>query len=87
MANMNKDRIQFEIPEEMKRRLSNKLKWGQIKLVYVEMTLDLIKLLEKHDPNMVVAAILSKEMTLKDYVGKKEEEEKDGHKRPETKHK
>lgn len=88
MRSEEKPRIQFQVEPEMKKALERKLRWGQIRMVYLQMTEDLIELLEKHDPQMVVAAILSKEVTLADYIAKNKKEKEDGgHPRSETEHK
>lgn len=64
-------RIQFEVQKEVKERLVKKLRWGQLTMVYEALTLDLLDLVENHDPYMVVAAIVSKELTLHDIIKKR----------------
>lgn len=80
-------RIQFQVEPDIKRALERKLRWGQLRMVYLQITEDLVELLEKHDPQMVVAAILSKEVSLADYIGKNKGGDDGKYQRSETEHK
>lgn len=66
-------RIQFDVDEEIKHRLDKQLSWGDLKAVYNAITLDLVNLLEHNDTRMVVGAIVSNEVSLKDYIKSRED--------------
>lgn len=61
-------RICFGVDPVLKDRLRDKVDWGQIKPVYNAITEQLVDLLEEHDPNLVIAGIVSKEVKLSDLV-------------------
>lgn len=61
-------RICFAVDPELKNRLRDKVAWGDIKPLYTAITEQLVELLENHDPNVVVAGIVSKEARLSSLV-------------------
>lgn len=63
-------RIQFDVPHELRDRLAKQVNWGEMRLIYETITKDLVHLLETNDPRMVIAAIVSNEINLRDYIRK-----------------
>ena len=66
----NLARIQFDVEKDLRDRLARKVNWGELRIIYETITKDLVHLLETNDPRMVIAAIVSDEINLKDYIRK-----------------
>lgn len=84
MTKQELPRIQFEVDPDIKRRIEKRLKWGQMRMLYGQITLDLLEILENNDPQMIVAAILSEEVSLADYIGRKKKGKDGRHTGPKT---
>lgn len=68
-------RICFQVEPQLKDRLNNKVAWGDVTPIYKALTEQLVDLLEKHDPAIIQAGIMSKKITLAKLVdfGKEEQ--------------
>lgn len=75
-------RTTFEIDSEVHRKLQEYVPWGTMTSLINIMLKDFVQLCERYDPNLILGAILSEEITLKEYLNKyetlKDEEEDDG---------
>lgn len=71
MSNKPQDyrpRIVFDVDSELRDRLQAKLAWGDVKQVYTVFTEQLVELLENHDPQIVKAGIISRNIKLKEII-------------------
>lgn len=70
MSNNNdrRARIVFDVDPELQDRIRAKLSWGDTKKVYTVLTIQLVELLEKYDPELVKAGILSEEVRLSQLI-------------------
>ena len=66
---MEKAKIGFEIEVELRDRLNNVVPWGMTTKLFNGLTEQVVEILERsEDPNIVVAAIISKRITLEEIL-------------------
>jgi hypothetical protein len=71
-------RLSIDIDREMHEKLQQHVPWGVMKHLINAMLKDFLHLCEKHDPNIIIGAILSDSITLRDFLNKYAGEEEDG---------
>jgi len=77
-------KIAVSVDKELYDKVQEHIPWGSLKHVVIAMLEDLIHLCEKHDSRLIVGAVLSKDITLKDFLNKFDPDGDD--KRPKDKH-
>lgn len=60
----HRTRVVFDVTPDVRQRLSNKLTWGETREIYTVFTEQLLELLESHDPELIKAGIISKQVKL-----------------------
>lgn len=78
--NKEQPRLTVEIDPELHNKIKQQIPWGYLKPIINTVMRDVIRLTEEHDTRLVLGAILSEDITLKDYLKKYSS---DGHKQPE----
>jgi len=63
-------RLAVDIDEELYHKLQKHVPWGTMRHVVIAMLTDFVHLCEKHDSRLIIGAILSEEITLKDFLNK-----------------
>lgn len=66
-------RLSVEIERELYEKLKKNIPWGSMKHLITAILKDLIKMLEDHDSRLVIAAILSEDLKLRDILDKYEQ--------------
>lgn len=66
--NKGKRRITFQVDVEIRDELDKYIPWGQQRMIFEAITRDLLGMFRNHDPNLVIAAIISEEVMLTDIV-------------------
>lgn len=69
-------RLSVEIERELYEQLKKHVPWGNLKHLISAILEDLVLLFEEHDSRLVIAAILSKDLKLKDILDKYDQPEK-----------
>lgn len=75
-----RSRINVDIEKEVHEGVQKHVPWGTLKHLVNAMLKDFVSLCEKYDSKLVIGAILTEQMTLKDFLNKHyaEKEEEDG---------
>jgi len=64
-------RLSVEIDEDLKNRLSNLIRWGQLRHVMEAIIIDLVESLEKLNPSdreIAIATIIAKKLRPRDFI-------------------
>lgn len=70
----NKRRITVEIDDpDLRADIQQLIPWGSMKPLINTIMKDVVALMKKHDSRIVLGAILSEDIVLKDYLGKLEQ--------------
>lgn len=77
----DRHRISIDVGEELHDKIKTHIPWGLMKPLVVAMLEDFFHLCEQYDSKMLIGAILSEEITLKDFLNKYEKKENDGERR------
>lgn len=70
-------RISVELEDDLHRRLQENVRWGLLKPLINNMLEDFLDLCEGNDSNLVIAAIISDEISLKDIIKRKSKAKRD----------
>jgi len=71
MNEQYRPRLSVEIDEDLKNRLSNLIRWGQLRHVMEAIILDLVESLEKLNPSdreIAIATIIAKKLRPRDFI-------------------
>jgi hypothetical protein len=71
-------RISVDVGEDLYNELQKHVPWGTMKHLVIAMLEDFLKLCDKHDSRIIIGAILSDEISLKDFINRMERKDEDG---------
>lgn len=63
-------RVSIDVSGEMYERLQKHVPWGVMKPLVTTMLEDFLHLCEKRDSRLIIGAILSRDISLKDFLNK-----------------
>lgn len=59
-----KKRVTFRVQPEVADKLNKSVPWGQQSMLFEAITEDLIHMFEEHEPELIISAIVSKNIKL-----------------------
>lgn len=72
----SKPRITVEVSDELYQEIQELFPWGTLKPTVNTIMKDVVHLMREHDPHLVLGAIMSDDMTLKDFLIKFDSKDK-----------
>lgn len=67
---MTRHRLSVDIDEELHTKLQKHVPWGQMRPLMETILGDFIHLCERHGSSIIIGAIISEELTLKEFLNK-----------------